>query len=554
MSSQSSSQSSAAALHQSSNQRALIGHGGQGTPSGAGTPNSQSQQQSELDVKQHLLNYQRYFDAAAYPYINDVSCYEKLSKIGQGTFGEVFKARCKATGKMVALKKILMENEKEGFPITALREVKMLEQLKHPNVTDLIEVCSAKASAPTAKDRTTFYLVFAFCEHDLAGLLSNQKVRMSLVHIKTLMKHLMSGLNKLHRSKILHRDMKAANVLISREGVLKLADFGLARPFVQREVGSAPRPLYTNRVVTLWYRPPELLLGDRQYGTRIDVWGAGCIMAEMWTRRPLMQGETEQRQLQLISGLCGSINRTVWPNCEKMPLWSAMSAEPNSALPQGLPRTLRNKMKTLMKCDGPDGRSYTDPLGKNKMNEHMPTDEDAMNLLDHLLAIDPEKRPSAEEAEDDLWFFKAPLFKENVRDLMDTIPTSQFEYTVGKGAHANRGRHPNPPQRQPQQPRAVLAYFLSILPHYSTQYDTFSKSKDRFCIGSKRVGHDRKGHFHKRKMKSIDSLVNQVLESSWQKKFNQIVGIKKCSHATKHPKKVLANTTNRQSESTTHTC
>ncbi|PIO62660.1 hypothetical protein TELCIR_15767 [Teladorsagia circumcincta] len=124
----------------------------------------------------------KYIEDFKFPYISDVSNYEKLLKIGQGTFGEVFKARCKKTGKMVALKKILMENEKEGFPITALREVKMLQQLKHENITDLIE-------------------------------------------------HLFNGLWKIHRSKILHRDMKAANVLLSRDGILKLADFGLARPF-----------------------------------------------------------------------------------------------------------------------------------------------------------------------------------------------------------------------------------------------------------------------------------------------------------------------------------
>lgn len=443
------------ALHQSSTQRALIGQNGQNTPTGGGTPNSGTGA-SEIDVKQQLLNYQKLFDQASYPFINDVSAYEKLSKIGQGTFGEVFKARCKQTGRMVALKKILMDNEKEGFPITALREVKMLEQLKHPNITELIEVCSAKGNTATTKDRTTFYLVLAFCEHDLAGLLSNPKVRMSLVHIKTMMKHLITGLNKLHRSKILHRDMKAANVLISREGVLKLADFGLARPFVQRENSNVPRPLYTNRVVTLWYRPPELLLGDRSYGTKIDVWGAGCIMAEMWTRQPIMQGDTEQRQLQLISALCGSINQEVWPGCTKMPLWGSMCAEPNSALPQGKPRLLRNKLRGLMKVDTPDGKPQTDPYGKSK-NDHVPTDEDAMNLLETLLAIDPDKRPTADEAEDDLWFYKDPQPQPNVGDLMDTIPTSQFEYTVGKGAHAGRGRHHNNHQRPAQAPRQSQA-------------------------------------------------------------------------------------------------
>ncbi|CAB07237.2 putative cyclin-dependent kinase 9 [Caenorhabditis elegans] len=429
-----------AGLHQSSTQRppkrpntehaqeppkrALIG--GQTTPSSSGGGQTPNGTNYELEVKQQLSNYQKLFDQATYPFIRDVSTYEKLNKIGQGTFGEVFKARCKNTGRMVALKKILMENEKEGFPITALREVKMLEQLKHPNITDLIEVCSAKSTGTTgSKDRATFYLVMALCAHDLAGLLSNPKIRMSLVHIKTMMKHLMSGLNKLHRSKILHRDMKAANVLISKDGILKLADFGLARPFVQRENGAGPRPLYTNRVVTLWYRPPELLLGDRQYGTKIDVWGAGCIMAEMWTRQPIMQGDTEQKQLQLISGLCGSINKDVWPNCVNMPLWSAMSSEPNSALPQGKYRILPNKMKNLMKFDAPD--SKTDPFGKNVKQHDSATDDDALHLLEILLAIDPDKRPTSDEAEDDIWFFKDPVPMANVQDLMDTIPVRKFE-------------------------------------------------------------------------------------------------------------------------------
>uniref|UniRef100_A0A0K0CTJ9 Protein kinase domain-containing protein n=1 Tax=Angiostrongylus cantonensis TaxID=6313 RepID=A0A0K0CTJ9_ANGCA len=350
-----------------------------------------------------------------FPYINDVSNYEKLLKIGQGTFGEVFKARCKKTGKMVALKKILMENEKEGFPITALREVKMLQQLKHENITDLIEVCSSKATAFN-RDRSTFYLVFAFCEHDLAGLLSNNKIKISLVHIKTMMKHLFNGLWKIHRSKILHRDMKAANVLLSRDGILKLADFGLARPFYMGH----PRQLYTNRVVTLWYRPPELLLGDRQYTTSIDMWGAGCIMAELWTRSPIMQGDTEQKQLTMICNLCGSIDKDSWEKVE-LPLFERME------LPSGQPRILPQRMKAYIKVNF----GYVDDL--------------AVCLIDELLALDPSKRLEAEKALDHMCCSKRACF----------VPssTSQFEYTAGGGAHANRGRAVGAGQRMPQRPQ-----------------------------------------------------------------------------------------------------
>lgn len=359
-----------------------------------------------------------YMDKFKLPYMNDVSCYEKLLKIGQGTFGEVFKARCKKTGRMVALKKILMENEKEGFPITALREVKMLQQLKHQHITELIEICSSKSGNQLQKERATFYLVFTFCEHDLAGLLSNKRVQLSMTHCKTLMKHLLSGLHQIHHSSILHRDMKAANILITREGVLKLADFGLARPIFKNR-----NHLYTNRVVTLWYRPPELLLGEREYGPAIDIWGAGCIMAELWTRAPILQGDTEQKQLQLISQLCGSIVPEVWPEVEKLPLYKTME------LPQNLNRIVTTRLGSIIK------------------------DNNAVNLIDRLLTLDPTKRGSAEEALDHTFFFTAPEPKEDVKDLMAGISTSLFEYTQGRGAHAGRGREGGHHQRAPNPPR-----------------------------------------------------------------------------------------------------
>ncbi|XP_062361451.1 cyclin-dependent kinase 9 isoform X1 [Cinclus cinclus] len=248
------------------------------------------------------------YDMVECPFCDEVSKYEKLAKIGQGTFGEVFKAKHRQTGKKVALKKVLMENEKEGFPITALREIKILQLLKHENVVNLIEICRTKAS-PYNRCKGSIYLVFDFCEHDLAGLLSNAHVKFTLSEIKKVMQMLLNGLYYIHRNKILHRDMKAANVLITRDGVLKLADFGLARAFSLAKNSQPNR--YTNRVVTLWYRPPELLLGERDYGPPIDLWGAGCIMAEMWTRSPIMQGNTEQHQLTLISQLCGSITPEV---------------------------------------------------------------------------------------------------------------------------------------------------------------------------------------------------------------------------------------------------
>ena len=172
---------------------------------------------------------QSYNENYDFPYCAEVTKYEKQAKIGQGTFGEVFKARDKKSkSKIVALKKVLMENEKEGFPITALREIKILQLLRHENIVNLIEICRTKATQFN-KHKSTFYLVFDFCEHDLAGLLSNFNVKFNLGEIKKVMQQLLNGLYYIHSNKIIHRDMKAANVLITKQGILKLADFGLAR-------------------------------------------------------------------------------------------------------------------------------------------------------------------------------------------------------------------------------------------------------------------------------------------------------------------------------------
>ncbi|XP_006205546.3 cyclin-dependent kinase 9 [Vicugna pacos] len=334
------------------------------------------------------------YDSVECPFCDEVTKYEKLAKIGQGTFGEVFKAKHRKTGQKVALKKVLMENEKEGFPITALREIKILQLLKHENVVNLIEICRTKAS-PYNRCKGSIYLVFDFCEHDLAGLLSNVLVKFTLSEIKRVMQMLLNGLYYIHRNKILHRDMKAANVLITRDGVLKLADFGLARAFSLAKNGQPNR--YTNRVVTLWYRPPELLLGERDYGPPIDLWGAGCIMAEMWTRSPIMQGNTEQHQLALISQLCGSITPEVWPNVDKYELYEKLD------LVKGQKRKVKDRLKAYVR----------DPY--------------ALDLIDKLLVLDPAQRIDSDDALNHDFFWSDPM-PSDLKGMLSTHLTSMFEY------------------------------------------------------------------------------------------------------------------------------
>nr|XP_023020871.1 cyclin-dependent kinase 9-like [Leptinotarsa decemlineata] len=343
---------------------------------------------------------QKYIESFAFPRCDLIEKYEIVTKIGQGTFGEVFKARDKSNPKkFVAMKKVLMDDEKQGFPITALREIRILQLLKHENVVNLIETCRTKPSQHN-NYRSTFYLVFDFCEHDLAGLLSNVNVKFSLGEIKKVMQQLLNGLYFIHNNNILHRDMKAANILMTKNGVLKLADFGLARPFSSNKNGVANR--YTNRVVTLWYRPPELLLGERNYGPPVDLWGAGCIMAELWTRIPIMQGNSEQHQLTLISQLCGSITTQVWPGVENLDLFKKMT----------LPREQKRKVKERLT-----------PYLK---------DPHACDLFDKLLVLDPSKRVDADTALNHDFFWTDPMpcdlgemLANHTQSMFDFLATSR---------------------------------------------------------------------------------------------------------------------------------
>jgi len=244
--------------------------------------------------------------------------YEYLGKLGEGTFGEVSKARSKKTGQVVALKKILMHNEKDGFPITALREIKLLKQLDHVNVLKLEEMAVERPK--NASKKPSMFMVTPYMDHDLSGLLENPNVHFTEPQIKCYMKQLLEGCAYLHENKILHRDMKAANLLINNRGILQIADFGLARPYDDdppkpgQGGGEATRE-YTTLVVTRWYRPPELLLQLRRYTTAIDMWGVGCVFGEMFKRKPILAGNSDLNQAQLIFDLVGS------PTDETMPGW-----------------------------------------------------------------------------------------------------------------------------------------------------------------------------------------------------------------------------------------
>jgi serine/threonine protein kinase len=192
--------------------------------------------------------------------------YQKMEKIGEGTYGVVYKAKDRVTGEIIALKKIRLEAEDEGIPSTAIREISLLKELQHPNIVRLYDVVHTERKLT---------LVFEFLDQDLKKYLDVCDSGLGLPILKSFLYQLLTGVAYCHHHRVLHRDLKPPNLLINREGQLKLADFGLARAF------GIPVRSYTHEVVTLWYRAPDVLLGSRKYSTPVDIWSVGCIFAEM---------------------------------------------------------------------------------------------------------------------------------------------------------------------------------------------------------------------------------------------------------------------------------
>uniref|UniRef100_A0A3Q1BFE1 cyclin-dependent kinase n=1 Tax=Amphiprion ocellaris TaxID=80972 RepID=A0A3Q1BFE1_AMPOC len=297
-----------------------------------------------------------------------MEAFQKVEKIGEGTYGVVYKAKNKVTGETVALKKIRLDAETEGVPSTAIREISLLKELSHPNIVKLRDVIHTDSK---------LYLVFEFLHQDLKKFMDSSSVTgIPVPLVKSYLFQLLQGLSFCHSHRVLHRDLKPQNLLINAQGEIKLADFGLARAF------GVPVRTYTHEVVTLWYRAPEILLGCKYYSTAVDVWSLGCIFAEMVihsvlsstrkrtkesciTRRALFPGDSEIDQLFRIFRTLGTPDETVWPGVTSMPDYKP-----------SFPKWARQELSKVV------------PL----------LDEDGRELLGEMLNYDPNKRLSAKNA------------------------------------------------------------------------------------------------------------------------------------------------------------
>ncbi|KAK6919066.1 Protein kinase domain [Dillenia turbinata] len=290
--------------------------------------------------------------------------FEKLDKIGQGTYSNVYRARDLVYQKIVAIKRVRFDNKDPESVKFMAREILLLRKLDHPNIIKLEGLVASRVSC-------SLYLVFEYMEHDLTGLSSLPGIKFTEPQAKCYMQQLLSGLNHCHSHGILHRDIKGSNLLIDNNGTLKIADFGLASSFDP----DLRQPL-TSRVVTLWYRPPELLLGATYYGAAVDLWSAGCILAELYSGKPIMPGRTEVEQLHKIFKLCGSPSENYWKKA-KLPY------------------------STVFKPQQPYTRRVQEAF------KDIPAP--ALGLIETLLSIDPAHRGTAASALQSEFFTTKPL-------------------------------------------------------------------------------------------------------------------------------------------------
>lgn len=286
-----------------------------------------------------------------------VKDYKKLEKLGEGTYGVVYKAKRLSDGKIVALKRVKLDPNEEGIPATTYREFSTLIELKHPFIVQCL-LC--------VYEKGDLYIVFEFIDMDLKLWIDSQPAVPNQKLVKEFVFKILVGTEFCHSRRILHRDMKPQNILVGGDGTLKIADLGLGREHM------LPITELTHEVITLWYRPPEILLGSKTYGAAVDVWGVACIWAETATKEPLFPGDSEIDELYQIFQCLGTPTEETWPGVNEL-------KDFNGSM---FPRWQGTGLAHLAKNIGADG----------------------VRLMEKMLIYDPRRRITAKDAVADKFF------------------------------------------------------------------------------------------------------------------------------------------------------
>lgn len=375
-----------------------------------------------------------------------VADFKKVNRIGQGTYGFVYRAKLidkehSGREETVALKRIIMHNEsQDGFPLTSLREVKTLRRCgRHTNIVQLLDVV-------VGSGRDAVFLLFEYCEHDLSTLITSnaRNNKSSSSHdsncgplfkeseVKSLTRQLLSAMEYIHRNHVVHRDIKLSNLLYNSKGQLKVADFGLARTLAS-PIDHQSNALLTTKVVTLWYRSPELLLGCTHYSFSIDMWSVGCIFAELLTNEPLLPGNTEMEQIKLIFTLLGSPSERIWPGVSDLSMFTTgvldLSRQQQTYVYNNLSDVLspflRKESSSLISTISSSISSGSSSSVSSRSSAEGSRQESNVTLCldfaNSLLAYDPDLRSSARESIRHAYFRSSPLPTDT--HLMPTFPT-----------------------------------------------------------------------------------------------------------------------------------
>jgi len=313
--------------------------------------------------------------------------FSKENQLGEGAQGVVAKYKVLSPfgvflqhpdtcPNFVAIKRIRGQDNLHGLPREALREIKILTEMSHDNVMQIFD---------TFAHRGSIHVVLPLMKTDLFAVIQTKSVVLQAQHIKNFMQQMLRGLQYLHASFVLHRDMKPSNCLIGYDHILRISDFGLAREFGGDDKYLSPQ------ACTLWYRAPELLFGSQHYASGMDMWSLGCVFAEMMLRKPLFQGNDELQTLFKICAVLGTPDKSSWPNVHLLPKFKKMSTVPSMNLqtlfPPATAPTL-DLLEKLLRFD-PHGRISAEDALKHEYftEEPAPCEPTELPLVNHLSSI-----------------------------------------------------------------------------------------------------------------------------------------------------------------------